>query len=514
MVAAATVAFITRPPAPGITGDSLFYTSGAWALAKSARLAYATQDWRAKDSLIPMTRVMPGFSVPIALGVRAGMSSVSAARIVQVASAFGTVFVASWLSYALAGSIAATLVAASLLALPIFVQVHLYVLTEPLFLLTVVTALFLMTRVAPNPVALGMTAALATAVRYPGVAVTMAVCLWMLLRPGSAAERLRRAVVAGLPTTILLAFWIVHTRSSEAAEPIRSFGIYGGLGVAVRDAVSTGLAWLAPGSRPVTRIVLATGLSTALILALAERIGQRSPAGFSNTLTDRRWRAVGAALLFILCYLIVVFASRAFADPLIELRARMLLPALVAAQIAIAIALTAWLRPRAPIVRWLTLGVVAAWFVVSARTAGALIVREREVGLDVIRLPVRESTVLRWLRAFDGSQRAVFSNHPLAVNHLLMRDARWWPAGTSPDTLREFAAVVRARNGLIVSFAAHDQWVRVVPDSTLVRLLALRLVARLPDGSVWELPERSVERTRAALPTPPATSRERPPDRR
>ena len=487
-IAGATVLYVTRPPAPGITGDSVFYLSGAEALATSGKLAYATQAWRATDSLTPMTRVMPGLAVAIAAGRLAGVSAVAAARVVQALSAFAIAFAVAWLAYSVAGPVTAALLIASVLVLPTFLYVHLYVLTEPLFLVCLITALLLMTREEPRPLALGMAAALATAVRYPGVALTMTVCLWMLLRPDRFTARLRRAVIAGVPTAVLLALWILHTRSAETAEPIREFGVYGGLGTTFRDGLLTIGAWAAPGSRPIVRLVLAIGLLVALVLAIVHTTRTYADPTSTDTQEAPRRRAIAAALLFIACYAAVVIASRVFADPFIEFRARMLLPALIFGQIAVALLLADWLRSRGVVPRVAVVALIALWLAVSARVSRGTIVRERAMGLDVARPAVGESRVLQWLRENADNNRLIVSNHPLAVYHFLARDARWWPAHTSPDTIRDFAAVVRARNGLVVSFAAHDQWITVADDSALVRALGLRPVAHRPDGTVWEIP--------------------------
>lgn len=478
--------FVTREPAPGITGDSLYYLSGADALAKSGQLAYATYNWRAPDSITPMTRVMPGLSLVLASGIRIGVSALQGARVLQAISAFGIVFAAAWLAYSAAGPLTAALVATSFLMLPTFLLVHLYVLTEPLFLVTLLGALVLMTRAQPNPLALGVLAALATLVRYPGVALTLTVCLWMLLQPGRPVDRLRRAVIAGLPTAILLTLWILHAHSSATAEPVRTFGVYGQLAPSFRAGFRTLAVWLAPGSRLPVRIVLATGLAVVVTLAAVRDV--RAGSARTDPRAARRRRAIGAALLFIACYLMVIVASRVLADPYIEFHGRMLLPALVAAQVAIAFTLAGWLASRTPVVRWATLGVIGLWLAVSANISRATIVRERRVGLDIARPGVRESAILRWLRADRDARRPIFSNHPYAAYHFLARDARWWPTDTSRDTLSRFASVVRARNGIIVSFAFHDPWTLVAADSVIVRLLGLRAVARLPDGSVWELP--------------------------
>jgi hypothetical protein len=234
------------------------------------------------------------------------------------------------------------------------------------------------------------------------------------------------------------------------------------------------------------------GLSVILALAIVRELRQRSTALHgsatpSGPVEEAPPRTVRAALLFILCYFGVIIGSRALADPFIEFHARMLLPALVVGQVAFAVVATQWARTALPVVRWAALGVVAAWLAMSARVTVATITRERQAGLDVVRPPVRESGVLDWLRANNTAGRLVFSNHPLAVHHLLSRDARWWPKNISSDTLREFSVILRQRNGLIVSFDARDQWVEVADDSSLVRVMGLRSLASLPDGSVWEL---------------------------
>ena len=171
--------FVTEPPGPGLDPDAMSYLGAAVSLVRASRYEVPASDWSSADTVAPLTHFPPGLSTaiaaPIALGAspeQGGRLVVALAALLSVATLVGTIVAAA----GVAAGIVAGLV---LLVTPALVEVHLSVLSEPLFLACLAAALALMALPArPRPLALGAGAAAAAMVRYAGISVPPAAPLW------------------------------------------------------------------------------------------------------------------------------------------------------------------------------------------------------------------------------------------------------------------------------------------------------------------------------------------------
>jgi hypothetical protein len=158
-------------------------------------------------------------------------------------SAFVAVGVIAWLVAAVTGAAAAGVLAAVVVIVtPILSWMHLLLLSEPLYMALLAVTLALLTFRPDRPLAVGVVVAAGAVVRYAGVGVTAACALWMLLRPGRPAERLRRAFLAGLPTVLALGVVALSRGSDEGV--VRRVGVYGSLAQNLAQGLSTLRSWL------------------------------------------------------------------------------------------------------------------------------------------------------------------------------------------------------------------------------------------------------------------------------
>ena len=222
IVAFALVLQITDPPGPGLDPDALAYMGSAESFAHLGEFRAPTARWWSSDSTAALAHFPPGFATALAVPVRLGMDPMQGARLVQALCAFVIVATLVLLVSEAAAPVAAVLLATALFSMASMHEVHVSVLSEPLFLALLVLALFAMVRHPDRPWLAGLAAALATLTRYAGVSIVGAVALWSVARRGTLAERLRNAALALLPTLVLQALWFVRTRQLGGAGPIAS----------------------------------------------------------------------------------------------------------------------------------------------------------------------------------------------------------------------------------------------------------------------------------------------------
>lgn len=494
---------VTEPPGPGLDPDAVSYFGAAESLVHDGTFRVPVGDWQRAEPSAPLAHFPPGFSVAIAAPVAFGMSAAQGARLVVALSAFVTVALAAWLVATLvegAAGLAAAVVLALLCLAPPLVDVHLSALSEPLFLALLVATLALMVRAPAQPLGYGLTAAAAALVRYAGLAVAGAVVLWTLLAGrGSVGVRLRRALVAALPTIVGMGAWVLRTRRVAPHGGIRTLGRYGDVGATARQGLDTLQHWLAPGIDDDRARALLALVAIALVLLLLVRAGAVLAAALRRTRVERIvdptgdddvLRALGALALLLVAYAGFVVLARLVADPDIPFDWRILSPAILLLSLGIALAAGVAWREGGRLWRLATVVALAAW------AAGALRVDRDDVdwaltnGSDFAGAEWRQSPLVAWTEA-HAARRAVWTNWPAALYFAAHRATHELPeapdersAAAQGDALaRAFRDTLARRDGLLVAFGAPSPGM-ANPDS-LARRAGLRQVARVADGAVW-----------------------------
>ncbi|MGH7622500.1 MAG: ArnT family glycosyltransferase, partial [Gemmatimonadaceae bacterium] len=394
-------------------------------------------------------------------------------RVVGALAAFVSIAAIVMLVSEMAGTGAGLVAALLVMLTPAVVQVHESVLSEPLFIALMALTLWAMMRVPDRPLLVGVCAGLASIVRYAGISLVGAAVLWWLLRPGSARQRITRAVIAAIPAALLQGAWVLRTVHSAGPSSIRQLSVYGEMASTIREGWSTTSAWLVPGMGQSFGIFAAAGVAVLLVTAIWEsrRIGA------SN-------RGVVAAALLAACYLVLVLASRLIADPGIPLDDRMMAPLLVLLEIVLVLAFApAWQSwPRAGRV---SLGIaLAAWCAAALRVSVGSARYAVGTGNDFAEDCWRDSPLAAWVRV-HGAGRAVYSNVPEALYFHAHRLSHEPPDEIDAKTMRAFADTLARRRALLVIFDESCGDLAGSVESMLPRL-PLREVAALPTGRVYE----------------------------
>jgi hypothetical protein len=442
--------------------------------ARTGAYRVPSSGWAAIDTTDVLAHFPPGLPTAIAGGVALGVAPIQSARLVMAVAAFVTATVIALLL----GSEALGLLGVAVVFLtPAVVDVHLSVLSEPLFLAILVSVLALMPRAGwTSRVALGLLGAAAVMVRYVGAGVVGAMALWVIGQPGVPWRiRLRDLVLVTVPAAVVFRIW-----TSRHAE-IRRIASYGNFYATLRSGANTVGDWLAPGiTAPALRWVIAIVIALLVALAIA-----------------RAWRTrpiIVAATLLGVCLIALTVVSRLFADPNIPFDERILAPLFVLAELAVVAALD-----QAPRITKLLLG---AWLVASAVVSIGAAQFALEDGNDFASADWRYSPTVAWVRD-SASGRTIYTNWPVALYFHAGRSSHGLPPVLEPLTLRRFGDRLARTRGLMVAFdiASPD----AAPPDSIAERLRLRPVARLGDGTVWELPSITSAAARPAAAGSPGT---------
>lgn len=502
-IAFALVLVITDPPGPGLDPDALAYMGAAESVAAHAEYRIPMAKWPSADSTSALAHFPPGYPTVLAIPVRLGMPAAQGARLVEAVAAFVTVTTLVILVGAAASVEVGLLLAVVLVAMTSMQEVHVSVLSEPLYLACMTLVLAALVLAPERPLYAAIPAAAGVMTRYAGASLVGAAALWALLQPGHWRVRVRRAAVALLPALVLQGMWVVRTRRAAGPGEIRKFALYGDLGPTFREGGRTLAAWLIPDAGadhdPLphrSALALAAGLALATLVAIgvwrawraAHQAGHRVSA-HAASLPDNRdasalvaWRLFTAVALLLLSYAGIVGVSRVVADPRIPMDERILAPALLLLTTAAATGLSLWWRGTGLRIARVTVAVaLLAWGYAAAQATRVKAHWALSWGSDFAGEQWRESEVLAWART-EGARSPLYSNWPSAVYFYLHRPSRELPRKSDARTMAAFADTVRVRGGRVLLFDTQSP--ELAPNESVLKARGLREIERLQDGVV------------------------------
>jgi hypothetical protein len=492
---------ITDPPGPGIDPDALAYVGSAESFAVHGEFRTPTAHWPSRDSTSALSHFPPGFATAMALPVRAGMDPLQSARLVMATAAFVTVTTLSFLVADATAPLAGILLATALFAMSAMHEIHVSVLSEPLFLALLSLTLAAMVRRRQQPWLAGLWAALAAMTRYAGISAIGAVALWSVARAGTIGERLRRGVWAILPAAVLEGVWFVRTKLVATAEPIRKLALYGNIGASLREGAKTLTSWLVPDTdgaldpadamphrgaiAAAVGALLVAVVLTGTVRALRQRRAARAGGSVTTDAPDPTdaLHLLAASALLVACYLALLIVSRLIADPGIPFDERILSPVIVLCTTIAATGIALWWRStRAELPKIALCGALLGWWFGAASAMWVDASYVMAWGSDFAGDPWHRSELLVWGRA-HGRGHPLYTNWPVVPYFYLGRPARDIPRVNESAQLGEFADSVRATGGLVLAFDVPG--IEYVPVDSLAKVAGLRMVARLHDGAVF-----------------------------
>ena len=485
IVAFALVLESTEPRGPGLQPDSMSYLGSAELLVRGQGFVSPTPRWWDPDTTAPLTHFPPGYSAAIAIPTAAGMAPIQAARLVNAGAAFVTFTVLVTLVVDATAPLLGALFGAALMSLPAMHIAHVALLSEPLYLALTALTLAAMVRERADSARTGVYAALAFMVRYVGLSLAAAAVLWSASRAGTLWARLRSMAATLAPTVVMGALWVLHTHDGSA-EPIRRPALYGALTPTIVEGVKTVAAWIVPdpdrwGHPLPHRTYVAALIGGGLIVVVVRGIRALRRAGAADERSVTALRLLAADAWIIASYLVVLGASRVFADPAIPFDERILSPFLMLATMLVFVAAYHGWNSSARLA-WRIALVAAglAWWTASSLVTFGRARDVRRMGYGYTEDRWEKSALIRWAAEHEQGRR-LYTNRPAAPYLLLHRVTHDVPTPEEEARLDEFADTVRAHGGTILMFRRRTRYVEL---DAIRRVRGLRPVLEHENGVV------------------------------
>jgi hypothetical protein len=481
VIGVAGVWFVTRAPGPALSPDSASYLFAAESLSRGHGLRVPFAECGSVESTDRLSHFPPGFPSLIALPAMFGVAPVQAARVIEALAGGVVLAVAALAASAASGSATGGVLAGGMILFtPAIVQVFVPVLSEPVFLCLVALLVHTLVRRPDRPLAAGTIAAAGALVRYVGLSLGVTAVIFSFALPGRFSDRVRRAVLAGLPTVLAVSAW------RRYSGHFREYGLFTkGLGATAEQAWNTVAEWLTPSlpGGPLRSLIAAGVLAGAAIVI---RRALRLPP--EDRPVEASFRRLGAAsALFSISFFGVWGASRLFADPDLELDWRTWSPVFLVAEVVFAAALARRLRARATQGRTtmeslLSLAVLGLWALGSGAAVVKLVTDVRRNGYGYENAAWQASALAGWLRT-EGANRELYSNHPAAIWHVTHRSSRLLPRRSDPSAVQELAKALDRAPSAIVTFG--NAFENTLDPRTVARELGLVSPRTFDRGTVW-----------------------------
>lgn len=491
----------------GIVPDSVIYLQAADHLRHGQGLTVPT--WQADPPTSPLTHFPPLLPLVLAALELAGLGGTAAAILINAVCLAGSAVLLALLVRRATGLNWLGLLAGTFLAVsPRLLDVHVSVLSEPLFLSLALLALWLLAGYLdrPRPALLGLlavAAALSVLARYVGVVVIAAVGLALLIWNGrSWKRRLADGFAFGLLACLPLAVWFVRNKLVAGSAANRQATFHPVEVQKLLDGLENMGRWFMPPFVPplgraafVVALVL-VGAAAALLLrrpAADQPSSAQSPAAAAPPANLRR--TIWLLLLFSAAYAGFLLLSISFLDAHTPLDNRILSP-LLPALIGLLACLVAAL-PQVTRWRWLLPALALALLglaVIQARQLSAEL-RARDDAEGFASRSWVHGELIEAVRRIAPASRPLYSNWPDAIFHATGRAAYMFPQKLNPYSRlprpqyeQELAEMERAvRNGAwVVHF--NEPGRTYLPDRRELRdRLRLRPVIQGRQGVIYGL---------------------------
>ncbi len=492
----ALVFAITSGAGPGLDPDAMGYLGAAASLAEHGTLRIPSAQWDSRDSTTALTTWPPAFPAAMAIPrvLRAG--PLLSARIVIAVSAFVTAALLFLLFQGAVGTAAAVSGVAAVFVTTAIVGVHLSVLSEPLFLASLVLTLLAMVRSggertesggASNgarhwtrrPLVVGIPAALAAMTRYAGVCAPAAVVLWFFFRGNKPLRtRFADAAEAAAVPAFVIAAWLIHSVRVGDRSGSPEVGLYGDFGLTLRETAHTFADWLAPGIHPpMVQLMLAIALAIGIAMVVIN--------GFRRCSAPARI-LLAADVLLLACYVFVLLSARVLVGSSIPFDFRLLVPSILLAEVAIIVATASYVAVAGKLIRPVIITACALWFAASLAQSSSDASEAITEGSDFASSTWKSSPTLDWVRSRSAGH-PLFSNWPAVIYFKTSRIARDTPQSLDTIDLKEFGHILEKGHGALVAFSLLNP--DYPPGDSIARALGLVKVGQFSDGSVWLAPE-------------------------
>lgn len=320
----------STPKGIGVGYDSVYYLGSADSLLKG----FGMGRFDAFGNFTPLTHFPPLYPLTLAAGgFLLHGDTVLAGRLVAAISFGCLIFLIGWLVYAYTGSPLPSFFSAVIILLsPILIDVHLEAMSEPLFLLLLLSSLYLVERYLTREkiwllVVAGLLAGLSCLTRYIGVSVVATGVLAILfISKKPFGKRFLDGVIYGLIGVIPLGIWYLRNYLLTGTTANRTIIYHIPQKPRLLQGIRTISNWILPvqTSLIISYIVILVALAVLIILLFLYFRSNSSRQNEVPTGSDKRF--VTILLIFLGTYLTFLAVSLTFFDASTKLTDRILSP--------------------------------------------------------------------------------------------------------------------------------------------------------------------------------------------
>jgi hypothetical protein len=501
-----TILYITSLGA-GVSPDSAVYMG----VADSLREGYGFYIPFTPDRLAnPMTNFPPLFPSLLALAGIAAGTSMDAGRWLNAFSFGALIFLVGFLLFRVTrGSYAASILGAILVAsAKPDLYIHVWIWTEPIFILTGLTGLFVLSIYldksnAKYLVIASVFISLAFLLRYSGAAFVLVLLLGILLyKRGKIAGRIYAVAIALAIAILPMLFWMARNQRISGNATSRLLVYHPITMDALNQGFQTILKWLAPSNDPTLKLVLFPLVAFLVLISAVVYFWQKSRFRKDN-LSDMNGRfgvdyLVLVLLLFLIIYPIFLIFSISFFDAYTPLDERIFspefIPALILAIWIINAAVQSLKKPRP-----LNLSIRAVLIAIALYISFGWIMEaiafsnmNHITGFDV-NGAARDSRIALALK-FMAPDTLIYSNAPDIIYPLTKMHSWWFPwKGSLSSTLqnadylnnmKQMGDQLRQAGGVLVFFYTVERPYLPTEDE-LNQMLPLKIIFKNDDGVIY-----------------------------
>lgn len=482
----------------GVGYDSYFYLTAAENLTRGHGLGRFNPNggWE------PLTHFPPLYPITLSLVQASPFSlSVSAAARYLSAALFGanSLTLALILFWATGSRIIGLIGGLLFLASPVMVEQHLWAMSEPIFFLLLLTAIFFLARYLTAGgsfawiILASLAAGLAYLARYAALSVlATGSAVIISCRKKSWRTRLANLVGYFVGVTLIMAPWLLRNSTLTGSLTNRTFRFHLVSVMQLREAGNTVAGWLGPKTLPteLRLIILVLSMLPVAYLATKWIIENWRWGAKSLSAEDALLRV---SLLMAVFYPGAVLASLTFFDASTRLRDRILSPLFLLLLIVTLMLLNRiWgrlgRRQRAAIVIFLT----ASFFLPYLVQSSTLLSTTRQQGLGFNSRSWRRSATVAAVRQLP-METLIYSNESFPVSYLTGRDVHSIPekidpvqATERPDYQLQLGTMrhrLEVESGYLVIFHPGQLRVEMPPLSEISK--GLTLAMELDDGQIF-----------------------------
>ncbi|MEW6566806.1 MAG: hypothetical protein AB1449_01285 [Chloroflexota bacterium] len=487
----------------GLGGDSFYYVSGARHLTQGLGFTRPTGDGGTR----PITHFPPLYSLALTVPVSADVEVTAAARWLNALLLGSSVLLTGLIALRITGSTWLALAGqAAVMLAPVMLEVHSWVLSEPLFLTILLAFLLSLVHAAQRDrmalyVVCGVLASLAWFTRYVGSAVIAAGLVALLFWPGRPwRSRIRQGLAFAVGCLPVPTLWLLRNWMVSGALTNRALEVHWVTLATLREGLGVMALWLLPASIPSrVRLVLFLLGGLALMVGSAWLIWHQPRPEDEVRVASDATAGVWVLSVFALAYAVLLLLSLSFLDASTALDDRMLSPLYpVGVMLALVVSRGLFDRAGRPHALQATGSIVLVAFVALTAWRGWGTVRAlAKDGQGYASRSWHQSTLVAAIRALpDGIP--IYSNELDGIYLLTGRPAfmvpiRWDPMRAAPRADFEVQlALMRQRlfgeGGVLVLFPSLARQESFLPsEAELTAGLAVALTSA--EGVIYSAPE-------------------------